>query len=164
LNVREVLQKRRSTREFLDHEISKEHLEILMEAAQVAPSASNRQPYRFIVIKDRNLMIELSEQASIQRFIRNAAVIFVGVGDPERERWYKVDIAIALQQICLQAVELGLGSCWIGAFEEASVKAVLKIPNHLRVVALLPIGMPAQDPPARPRKSLEELFSMNYFE
>ena len=135
----------------------------LKEAIQLAPSASNMQPYQFIIIKDDELKAELARAAKIQRFIKKAAVIFIGIGDPTRERWYKVDVAIAMQQLALQAKELGLGSCWLGAFEEDVVKEVLKIPKSLRVVALMPIGIPAQDPPARPRKSFEELFSIDYY-
>ncbi len=164
MKVRDIIQKRRSIRKFQESSLPEEDLKILMDAAQLAPSASNRQPYSFIIVKDKELMRELSKKASIQRFIRNAAVIFVAVGDPEQERWYKVDIGIAVQQICLQAVELGLGSCWLGAFDEENLKQLLKIPNKLHVVALLAVGIPAQDPPARPRKSLDELFRMNYYE
>ncbi len=163
LDVKKVIEKRRSIRKFHEGTINDEQLQILMKAAQLAPSASNRQPYKFIIVKDRGLMKELSRKASIQRFIIKAAVIFVGIGNPEHEKWYKVDIAIAIQQIYLQAVELGLGACWIGAFDEEKAKEVLKVPESMNIVALLPIGIPAEDPPARPRKSFEELFCINYY-
>lgn len=150
-------------RKFQEGSISEEQLELLMKAAQLAPSASNRQPYKFIVIKDNELKKNLRKKASIQRFVEKAVVIFVGLGDLEHEKWYKVDIAIAIQQIFLQAVELGLGACWIGAFEEDKVKEVLNIPETMNVVALLPVGIPGQDPPARPRKSTEELFHIDSY-
>lgn len=164
LNVKEAIETRRSIRKFKEGRITEEQLQTIMKAAQIAPSASNRQPYKFIIVKDNELKKELSKKGSVQRFVRNSAVIFVGIGDPEHEKWYKVDIAIAIQQMFLQAVELGLGACWIGAFEEEKVKEVLKIPHNKRVVALLPIGIPDQDPPARPRKSIDELFNINYYE
>jgi len=163
MKVQEAIQKRRSIRKFQEQSISDEQLRILMEAAQLAPSASNRQPYQFIIVKDRDLMNDLAKHGRIQKFVTKAAIIFVGIGDPEYEKWYKIDLAIAFQQIFLQAVELGLGACWIGAFDEDMVKVVLKIPPQFRVVALLPVGIPAQDPPARPRKSIEELFLTNYY-
>ena len=150
-------------RKFQEGSISEEQLKVLMKAAQLAPSASNRQPYKFIIVKDNELKKSLQRKASMQRFVGKAAVIFVGIGDLEHEKWYKVDIAIAIQQIFLQAVELGLGACWIGAFEEEKVKEVLKIPQNMQVVAFLPVGIPDQDPPARPRKSLDELFSIDYY-
>ncbi len=163
LNVREAIQKRRSIRAFQPGTITDEQLEILKEAIQLAPSASNMQPYRFVIVKDDELKKELVKKGLVQRFVMNAAVIFVGIGDPEREKWYKVDMGIAMQHLALQVKELGLGSCWIGAFEEDQVKAVLKIPESMRVVALMPIGIPAQDPPARPRKSFEELFMIDFY-
>jgi len=163
LDVKEVIEKRRSMRKFQEGSISEEQLKVLMKAAQLAPSASNRQPYKFIIVKDNELKKSLQRKASMQRFVGKAAVIFVGIGDLEHEKWYKVDIAIAIQQIFLQAVELGLGACWIGAFEEEKVKEVLKIPQNMQVVAFLPVGIPDQDPPARPRKSLDELFSIDYY-
>ena len=150
-------------RKFQEGSISEEQLNLLMKAAQLAPSASNKQPYKFIIVKDNELKKSLQRKASMQRFVGKAAVIFVGIGDLEHEKWYKVDIAIAIQQIFLQAVELGLGACWIGAFEEEKVKEVLKIPQNMHVVAFLPVGIPDQDPPARPRKSLDELFSIDYY-
>ncbi|TFG05633.1 MAG: nitroreductase [Promethearchaeota archaeon] len=164
MNVQESIVRRKSIRKFEKGMLSDEQLQTLMKAAQLAPSASNRQPYTFIIVKDDELKKELSKKASIQRFIREALVIFVGVGDPEHERWYKVDLAIAMEHLALQAVELGLGCCWLGAFEEDKVKEILKIPEHLMVLALLPIGIPAHDPPARPRKPIEELFFTNYFQ
>ncbi len=164
MNVKEVIERRRSIRKFQEGTITDEQLDLLMKAAQLAPSASNRQPYKFVVVKDNELKKSLQRKASMQRFVGKAAVIFVGIGDLEHEKWYKVDLGIAIQQIFLQAVELGLGACWIGAFEEDKVKEVLKIPQNMKVVALLPVGIPGQDPPARPRKSLEELFSLNHYQ
>ena len=163
MTVKEVIRKRKSIRKFNEGSLTDEQLQTLMEAAQWAPSASNMQPYEFIVVKDDKLKAELAKKSSIQRFITSAAVIFVGIGDPTREKWYKVDIAIAMEHLALQAAELGLGSCWIGAFEEQKVKEVLKIPADKQVIALLPIGIPGEEPPARPRKSLNNLFYSNYY-
>jgi nitroreductase len=163
LNIQEVIEKRRSIRKFKPQAITEEHLQILKIAIQLAPSASNMQPYKFIIVTDEELKKNLVKAGSLQEFLSKAAVIFVGIGDPSREKWFKVDIGIAMEHLALQATELGLGSCWIGAFDEEQVKAVLKISQNLRVVALMPIGIAGQDPPARPRKSLEELFIKNYY-
>jgi nitroreductase len=163
LNVKEAIRKRKSIRKFNEGSLTDEQLRTLMEAAQWAPSASNMQPYEFIIVKDDKLKAELSSKGSIQQFITRAAAIFVGIGDPRRERWYKIDIAIAMEHLALQAAELGLGSCWIGAFNEQKVKEVLKIPADKQVIALLPIGIPGEEPPARPRKSFDNLFYSNFF-
>lgn len=163
MTVKEAIRKRKSIRKFNEGLLTDEQLRTLMEAAQWAPSASNMQPYEFIMVKDDKLKAELSTKGSIQGFITSAAVIFVGIGDPKRERWYKIDIAIAMEHLALQAAELGLGSCWIGAFNEQKVKEVLKIPADKQVIALLPIGIPGEEPPARPRKSFGNLFYSNYY-
>jgi len=163
LTVKEVIQKRKSIRKFNAGSLSDEQLQTLMEAAQLAPSASNMQPYEFIIVKDDKLKAQLVKKGSIQPFVTKAAVIFIGIGDPSREKWYKVDIGIAIEHLALEATELGLGSCWIGSFDEEKVKEVLKIPAEKEVIALLPIGIPGQDPPARPRKSLDDLFYIDYY-
>ena len=163
MTVKEAIRKRKSIRKFNAGSLTEEQLRTLMEAAQWAPSASNMQPYEFIIVKDDKLKAELSSKGSMQRFITSAAVIFVGIGDPKREKWYKIDIAIAMEHMALQAAELGLGSCWIGAFDEQKVKEVLKVPTDKQVIAFLPIGIPGEDPPARPRKSFDNLFYTDFY-
>ncbi|MHA1726474.1 MAG: nitroreductase family protein, partial [Promethearchaeota archaeon] len=144
-------------------DILPEHLKLILKAAQLSPSASNMQPYHFIIVKDPEIKKQLGKFVAHQRFIADAAIIIVGLGDLEREKWYKVDLAIAFQQMILQATELGYGSIWIGAFDEKKIKTLLKIPDRFEVIALLPIGIADQDPPARPRKSQKELFSLNEY-
>lgn len=163
MTLREIFEKRRSIRKYNEGTIGENQLQMLKEAAQIAPSASNRQPYQFIIVQDEELKKKVGKLASYQKFISKAAVIIVGIGDPEQEKWYKVDIAIAMQHIVLQATELGLGTCWIGSFDEEKIKDLLKIPSELNIVAMLPVGIAAQNPPARPRKSLDTLFMKNYF-
>ena len=157
--LKELFEKRKSIRKFTGEPITEDQIKLIMQAAQIAPSASNMQPYKFIVIKDDDFKKELRKKKAFgQRFIEKAAVIFVALGDKERDYWYKVDIGIAVQHMALQAAELGLGSCWIGAIDRDVVKELLKIPNGWAVVAFLVVGVPDQEPPARQRKSLDELF------
>ncbi|MHA1726541.1 MAG: nitroreductase family protein [Promethearchaeota archaeon] len=163
MNVSEVIKKRKSIRKFKQGDITPKHLKLILKAAQLSPSASNRQPYHFIIVKDPEFKKQLGIFAAHQKFIADAAIIIVGLGDIEREKWYKVDLAIAFQQMILQATELGYGSIWIGAFNEEKIKNLLKIPDKFEVIALLPIGIADQDPPARPRKSLQELFFLNEY-
>jgi len=165
MDIREVFEKRKSIRKFTGEPITDEQLKLIMEAAQIAPSASNMQPYKFIVIKDDDFKKELrKKKVFAQRFLEKAAVFFVALGDKQREYWYKVDIGIAVQHMVLQAVELGLGSCWIGAIDRDLLRELLIVPNQWAIVALLAIGVPDQDPPARPRKSLNELFVNDGFQ
>ena len=165
MNLREVFDKRKSMRKFTGEPITEEQLKLIMEAAQIAPSASNKQPYKFIMIKNDELKKELRKLAVPQRFVMKSAVVFIVLGDKELSPYfYKVDIGIAVQQMALQAAELGLGSCWLGAFDRDKTKDFLKVPNPWAVVALLLVGIPDQIPPTRPRKSLDELFVNDSFQ
>ena len=86
------------------------------------------------------------------------------VGSREDQYYYLVDIGIAMEHLMLAAVDRGLGTCWVVGFSEAKVKEILGVPENIRVVALTPLGYPTEEPPARGRKSLEEIFSYNRFE
>ncbi len=162
MNISEVIERRKSVRKYKEGEIPKEKLRLILRAAQIAPSASNKQPYYFIIVKDPDTKNQLGRFAS-QKFVAKAAIIIVGIGDLTRERWYKVDLAIAFQQMILQATELGFGSIWIGAFDHEKIKEFLKVPDGFEIVALLPIGISGQDPPARPRKPFNELFFSDFY-
>ena len=92
-------------------------------------------------------------------FLANAAAIVVALGDPEiSKRWYDKDVMIAVQHMVLAATALGYGTCWIGAFNEEKVKQLLTIPNGMSIIVLLPIGIPDESPPPKPRKEMEEIF------
>jgi nitroreductase len=155
----DVIRRRRSIRKYRPSEIPREHLLEILEAGRLAPSAGNRQPWRFIVVRDPDQRRRLAEAARGQMFIADAAAVLVAIADPEASpRWCEKDVMIAMENMVLAATELGYGSCYIGAFEEEGVKSLLKIPDGLRVVALLPIGVPDEAPPQRPRKGLNEVF------
>lgn len=163
MTVFEIIEKRRSIRNFKEGEIPSEDLEKILKAAQLAPSASNQQPYQFVIVQDPQLKKDLGKLASQQRFISKSGAIIVGIGDLSREKWYKVDIAIAIEHMILVATELGYGTCWIGSFNEEKIKKLLNIPDNLQIIALLPIGIPDQSPEARPRKKFDELFFRDRF-
>ncbi len=157
--VIEVIRKRRSIRRYRPSEIPKEHLLEILEAGRLAPSAGNRQPWRFIIVRSPEQRRRLAEAARGQMFIADAGAVVVALADPEASpRWCDKDVMIAVENMVLAAEGLGYGSCFIGAFEEEKVKALLKVPDGLRVVVLLPIGVPDEAPPQRPRKGLEEVF------
>lgn len=159
MDVFEAIKIRRSIRKYSPEPIPEEKLQTIFDAARLAPSAANRQPWRFVVVQDSNRKKSLSEAANDQTFLKDAPVIVVAIGDPDvSARWYEKDTMTALEHIVLAATTLGYGSCWIGAFDEDAVKRLLKIPTKMKVVALLPIGVPAEKPAARPRKALSEIF------
>jgi len=149
MNVFDAIRKRSSVRNFLDKSIEEEKLSTVLEAGRFAPSAKNRQEWRFVVVKDPEVRRKIAEAANGQSFVGEAPVVIVACavtdgyvmscGQPS----YPIDVAIALDHISLAAVEFGLGTCWIGAFYEEKVKEILGIPNGVRVVDLMPIGYPA---------------------
>jgi len=157
MDVLEAIRTRRSIRKFRPKPIPNEKLKIILEAGRLAPSAGNRQPWFFVVVKDSERKRVLAKAAGNQTFIADAGVIVVAVGDPEASpRWFKQDPMIAVEQMVLAATGLGYGTCWIGAFDEEEVKRLLRVPEELTVIALLPIGFPNESPPPKPRKPLKE--------
>ena len=156
-----VIYERRSVRSYQKKPIPDDVLKAILEAGRLAPSAHNRQPWHFIVVRNPEMKRKLIF-TSWNRFIEEASVLIVGCGDP-RSRWMTVDVAIALQNMVIAAEALGLASCWIGAFDEAKVKEILKIPENLRVVAMITIGYPAEKPETPPKKKLEEIVHYDRF-
>ncbi len=159
MDVFDAIKSRRSIRKYKQEPIPTEKLEAILEAARLAPSAANRQPWRFILVQDPDRKKALAEAANNQTFLKDAAAIIAAVGDPEASpRWFEKDTMIALEHMVLAATALGYGTCWIGAFNEDTVKNLLKIPQKIKVVALLPTGVPAETPVPRPRKQISEIF------
>lgn len=164
LDVFEVVRNRRSIRDFQDRAVEREKLLKVLEAGRLSPSAVNFQPWHFIAVTNKTARESLFSAYNKEWLIR-APVIIVACAVPEKawsrndgEEYWKVDVAIAMQSMILVAWELGLGTCWIGAFNEGEVKKVLGIPNEVRVVALTPLGYPAeQKGPIVQRRPLEEI-------
>lgn len=159
LDVFETIKARRSIRKYKPRPIPDEKLRIIFEAARLAPSAANRQPWGFVVVRDSERKKALAKIANNQMFLADAAVIVAAVGDPEvSKKWCEKDVMIAVEHLALTAAASGCGTCWIGAFNENEVKNLLSIPERLSVVALLPIGVPDEAPPSRPRKEFSEIY------
>jgi nitroreductase len=156
MNVLEAIKTRRSVRKYKPQEIPVGDLKEILKAAQLAPSAGNRQPWRFVVVRDSETKRRLAEIARNQTWI---AALAMDKDDPEiYARWAERDVMTAVEHMVLSAWSLGYGTCWIGAFREEDVREVLGIPEKMSVINLLPIGVPDQSPEARGRKPLEELF------
>ncbi|MBO3803266.1 MAG: nitroreductase family protein [Candidatus Brockarchaeota archaeon] len=158
MEVFEAIAKRRSVRKYKSDPIPEEALLRVLEAARLAPSAGNRQPWRFVVVKDAGRRAEIAKAANDQRFVAEAPVVIAVIGESKESRWYKQDPMIAAEHVCLEAAELGLGTCWVGAFSEPEVKRILKIPEESSVICLIPLGYPAESPNARGRKAIGEVF------
>jgi len=166
MDLFEAIEKRRSIRSYKPTPIPNEHLKKILEAARLAPSGKNLQPWRFIIVRDPERKRMLAEAAMNQMFIAEADVVTVALSDPtiysstgtRRRIPYLQDPMIAIEHMVLAATALGYGTCWIGAFNEDKVKQIVNAPEELAVIALLPIGVPNESPPPRPRKSFEEIF------
>jgi len=159
MDVFNVIKTRRSIRKYKPKPMPYRKLQRILEAARLAPSAGNRQPWSFVIIQDTERKKALAEAANKQAFLADAAAIIAAVGDPEASaKWHEKDTMIALEHMALAATASGYGTCWIGAYNEEIVKHLLKIPEKLKVVALLPIGVPDETPAARPRKEPSEIF------
>ncbi len=159
MDVMTAIRERRSVRAYTDQPVEEEKLKAVLEAARLAPSASNRQEWRFVVVTDPDKRRELGRLALNQTFIADAPVVIACCADTDHhtmrcgQKSYPIDVAIAIDHMTLAAVELGLGTCWIGAFDEPGVKSLLGIPDAIPVVELLPLGYPADSP--RPKRRLE---------
>ncbi|MEM3700749.1 MAG: nitroreductase family protein [Candidatus Bathyarchaeia archaeon] len=170
MSIFEVIEKRRSIRRFKPEPVKNGDLRKILEAGRLAPSGGNRQPWYFIVVRDAETRRALSIAANNQKFIADAGVIIAALGDPSASSVkmpytpsttrisHLQDPMIAIEHMVLAATALGYGTCWIGAFNQEEVKRILKIPENLAVVALLPIGVPDESPPPRPRKAFKEIF------
>ena len=164
----DVIKNRRSIREYSDKPVPDDALNHVLEAARLAPSGKNAQAWKFVVIRDAAKRQKLAEAAN-QPFIGKAPVIIAPVAlTPERLMLcgvpsYAVDMGIAMEHIVLAAFNEGLGTCWIGAFSQEKAREALGVPDKYRVVTVMPLGYPAQNPAARPRKSLEEIVCYDTF-
>ncbi|TET72457.1 MAG: nitroreductase, partial [Candidatus Aminicenantes bacterium] len=160
MKVLDVIQKRRSVRKYKEDPIPEKDLMRVLEAARLAPSGKNFQPWKFIIVKDKTLKEKLAQASAGQFFMAEAPIIIVGCGFPDNcyahmgryMKSWSVDVTIALEHLILQAQEEGLGTCWIGSFEEEEVKAILNIPENVKVLALTPLGYPDEIPRFRGRK------------
>ena len=167
MDVYEAIRTRTSMREYKPDAVPQEVLERLLEALRLAPSGKNLQPWRFITVTDEDTRRELVDACRGQKFIAQAPVVLVGCGWESRAYskmggyWngLPVDVAIAIEHLMLAAAAEGLGTCWIGAFDESAVKKVLAIPPDVKVIALTPIGYPATERKHRPRKELAEIIA-----
>ena len=164
MSVFDVILSRRSIRRYEKKEIPQDVLDKIFETGRQSHSAANRQPYSFIIVNDSEIKQKLS--GTFSHFLKNAPIIIVGCANPKAlltGKWATVDTTIALENMVLAAWSLGVGSCWIGSFNEQKIKELLTIPKDWKVVALITFGYPAETPKARKKKQTKDLFSINQF-
>ena len=167
----QTIRQRRSIRKYTSNSIPDDHLTQMLEAARLAPSAGNYQPWKFVVIRDPKNIQQLAHAARKQNFLKKAAAIIVAFADanvylppPPRDPGllmippcFEIDVMIAIEHLILAATALGYGSCWVGAFNESDVKQVVNIPDRMKIVALISLGIAAENPKPPLRKPLSEI-------
>jgi len=156
----ETIWSRRSIRKYKSDPVPEEHLNLILEAARRAPTGGNRQNWRMIVITDHELRSKTAEACSHQMWMAEAPIILCLVTMPGEG---KVNGAIVLDHAILAATSLGYGTCWIGAYDSSKVKRTLGIPEDHGILCLTPVGLPAEQPGARPRKPPSQLFIRDRF-
>ena len=140
MEVFEAIRRRNSVRSYLPDKVPSEKIVKILEAGRLAPSAGNIQPWHFIIVTDQQKRNKLSK-GRYAKFLKDSPIVVVGCGDKKASpNWHAVDTTIAMQNMVLTATSEGLGTCWIGSFNERQVKKLLKIPERFRVIALLALG------------------------
>jgi nitroreductase len=158
MDLREAIRARKSVRHYEDRPVDEATLARILEAARLAPSARNAQEWRFIAVRDPETRRKIAVEAAGQPFIAEAGVLLACCAETNGrimrcgQPAYPIDVAIAMDHLSLAAVAEGLGTCWIGAFDEKKVKQALGIPPEVRVVQLMPLGYPADPAPVEKQR------------
>ena len=160
LDALELLKTRRSIRKYKSTPVETEKLEKCLEAARWAPSASNKQPWEFLIVTDAEKRKKLAEFHPYGKFVTESPVVFIPLTNPNiHSKYHLSDTALATLQFMIEAHSLNIGTCWagvIGTAFEPKIKDLLKIPEHLNVLALVAVGY-ANESRNSKRKSLESL-------
>jgi nitroreductase len=173
LHVIEAIEGRRSIRSFQDKEISNKHILEILRCGTYAPSAGDVRPWEFVIVKDRKQKEALAQSALNQDFIIQAPVVLVVLADKSRcgsaygsrgVNLYSIqDTAAAIQNILLATYSMGLGACWIGAFNDDKVNKIVRAVKHVQTVAIIPTGYPMNYPSARPKRKLEDVIHEGFY-
>lgn len=155
MNVKEAILKRRSTRSFTGHGVSSEDLNTLIEAGRWAPTGGNRQPWEFVTIQNPKMIRNIK---MFSEGLSGDPSLIIALCTPDKGTITMLDLGMATENITLQCVELGMGSCAIASFNVEAVKKLLDIPEHIQLPLLLSIGYPEGSPRTRPKKDLQEIW------
>ncbi|UCC17945.1 MAG: nitroreductase family protein [Dehalococcoidales bacterium] len=163
MELKDAILQRKSIRGYESKPVPEDKLNTVLEAARMAPSGGNRQPWKFVVVRDEEKRKRLSEASGGQGHVAEAPVVIAAVGTmPENMMMcdvpgYPVDLSIAVDHMTLAAVDEGLGTCWIGAFKQEKARDILGVPKKCKIVALLTLGFPRDTGRPKDRKPLEEI-------
>jgi len=162
MTLLETIRRRYSCRAYQERPIEKEKLDILFEAARLAPSAKNEQDWRFVVVTDKETKRQVTETTNRPDVFEKAGVIIAACSNSDYvmrcgQAIGPIDIAIALEHIALQATELGLATCWIGSFYTEKVRTILGIPDDIAIIELMTVGYPADSPKQPSREPIEKI-------
>lgn len=174
MNFLELVKKRKSIRNYSSRPVPREMIDLCLDAARLAPSACNSQPWSFIVVDDENVKNAIVKEAlcgiyKTNAFVREAPALIVVItenstyiarmgGHLRHVKYNLIDIGIACEHLILQAVELGLGTCWLGWFNEKAVKKVLGLPKPTRIDVMISLGFPeAAEEKEKKRKPLKKI-------
>jgi nitroreductase len=164
MDTLQAILERRSIRKYRQEPLPEEDLRTILEAGRQAPSAANRQPWHIVVVGQPEQKDRVAQACNGQMWMADAAYILVAVGLPQvSSKWYRVDVAIAMENMVLAARSLGYGTCWIGAFDPEQVREVCQLPPETEVVVCCPLGVPDVSPPPRGRKAWNEVFSADRY-
>jgi nitroreductase len=165
MDVLELIKTRRSIRKYKKKAVPEDLVEKILEAGRWAPSASNSQPWEFIIVRDGKIKEEVAKATIYGKFLADAPLGIAVVIDPKASTHPVEDGAITTQNMLLAAHALGLGTCWIGSYGsayEGKVKEILRIPNEKRVLSIISIGFPAESPKST-RKEIEEITFTDFY-
>ncbi|MCK5301607.1 MAG: nitroreductase family protein [Candidatus Thorarchaeota archaeon] len=166
MNVLEAIRNRRSIRSYLAKEVEEEKINLILEAGRWAPSASNKQAWHFIVVRDLKIRKKLAEAHPQGRWMDQSPVVIVALGDPEKHpKYHLCDPHNAVQNMLLAAFSLGLATCWMGvrdASVEPEFREILDIPENLRVICAVSVGYSDVDRSSS-RQSIENIVSWDKY-
>ncbi len=163
MNLTECIEKRRSIRKYIKNKnLTESQINSILNVAQLAPSSSNKQDWELLLVDNPIIKKELVEACDNQSFIADCSIFIAGISTA-KHKWSEIDIAIALEHIALKAVEMGLGTCWIGAFDKEKVSKILKIPRDKELIICIILGFPDERPLPSPRKSINQLIAWNRY-
>jgi len=159
MEVMNELRYRYSTRSFSDRDLDDDVLQSILEAGRIAPSAKNRQPWRFIIIKTPEMKKKIENAAFGQDYVGEAPVVIAACSTnidyrmPNGQSAHPIDIAFAASQMTIQAASKGVGSCIVSTFNEDEVKDLLSVPFSMQVVMLILLGYPGTEPGIQPHRN-----------
>ncbi len=167
MELMEAIRKRLSIRDYEDTPVPEDKLSRILEAARISPSARNSQDREFVVVRDPDQRRRLAQAAPHQRHVAQAPVLIAAVSTkpeyhmPNGVPAYAMDVGIALDHVTLIAVAEGLGTCWIGGFDQNIAREALGVPESHVIAAILTLGLPRTIPEAKPRRAFEDIIHHN---